>query len=209
MSLLFRCLIRRGDPVRLPATTLLVCVGLLGIPAVKGATLDFEGILDLTPLSNQYSGVTFSNATVITSGLSLNEFEFPPFSGTSVIFDDGGLIGLSFLSPVSTFSGYFTYNSALTLTFYGPGATLLGTVNSAFANNTALSGDVGSAPNELLSFSNLTGIATIEILGDPFGASFVGDDFTTTEISSGVPEPSLFALTAACLAGLYLRRRLK
>src|SRR5207244_4503963 len=46
--------------------------------------IDFEGLQDGTILSNQYSGVTFSNAIILTAGISLNEFEFPPLSGTNV-----------------------------------------------------------------------------------------------------------------------------
>ncbi len=44
-------------------------------------TFDFEALDDGTTLSAQLPGVTFANAVVLTAGLSLNEFDFPPASG--------------------------------------------------------------------------------------------------------------------------------
>ena len=63
-------------------------------------TLDFEGFPDGTLLTNQYSGLTFTNATVLMAGISLNEFEFPPRSGVNVVSDNGAPILISFSTPV-------------------------------------------------------------------------------------------------------------
>jgi hypothetical protein len=58
---------------------------LAGRAASAGSiTLDFEGFPDSTILSTQYSGLTFTNAIILTAGISLNEFEFPPHSGVNV-----------------------------------------------------------------------------------------------------------------------------
>src|ERR1022692_3582415 len=78
-------------------------------------TLDFEGFPDSTPLTTQYPGLTFQNATILTAGIGLNELEFPPHSGTNVVFDDGGPISILFDGPVLSFSGYFTYAEPLVL----------------------------------------------------------------------------------------------
>ena len=43
-------------------------------------TYDFEGFPDGTVLSNQFAGLQFTNASVWTAGLTLNELSFPPHS---------------------------------------------------------------------------------------------------------------------------------
>src|SRR5579862_8498482 len=79
-------------------------------------TIDFEGFPDSTPVTTQYAGLVFSNATIISAGTSLNELEFPPTSGINVVFDDGGPMSITFLTPVTAFSAFFTYSEQLTLT---------------------------------------------------------------------------------------------
>src|SRR3989442_147691 len=98
--------------------SLLVVLLVLGLPGILPAdpiVIDFEGLPDGTILGNQYSGVSFSNAIILTAGISLNEFELPPFSGSNVASDNGGALSISFASPVTTFAGYFTYLTSLTL----------------------------------------------------------------------------------------------
>lgn len=83
--------------------------------AVPTITIDFEtlpdgsAILDSTSITAQFPGLTFTNTTVISTGITLNEFELPPHSGQNVAFDDGGPISISFAQPTLSFSGYFTY----------------------------------------------------------------------------------------------------
>ena len=63
---------------------IIVCVVLVGLwQPSYGATLDFESLSDGDAVTNQFigEGVTFSNASILTAGVSLNEFEFPPKSG--------------------------------------------------------------------------------------------------------------------------------
>lgn len=169
---------------------------LSAIPCNANTVITFEGLPDLTPITTQYPGVTFTNATILTAGISLNEFEFPPFSGTNVVFDDGGSMTISFLAPIFRFSGFFTYLAPLTLSAYDQNNNLLGSINSLFNNNLALSGDPGSNPNEQLTLS-ASGIKSITINGDPAGGSFTLDNATITP----VPEPSsilLLLLTCTC-----------
>ena len=173
---------------------------------------DFDGLPDSTSLTNQLAGLSFSNATVIKAGLTLNEVEFPPRSGDGVVFDDGGVIGINFAAPVFAVGGYFTFVSGLSLSAFDAASNLLGTVTSVFGANNVSSGDPGSSPNELLSFANASGlIARVVITGNVAGGSFVLDDLTVNN-GNAVPEPqtlllALALLGAGCLPRGWMRRR--
>jgi hypothetical protein len=176
---------------------LLFAVGLLlFMQSARAATLfvDFEGFADSTILTNQYTGLTFGNAIILSAGISLNEFEFPPHSGTNVASDNGGPLSILFASPILSFSGYFTYAQPLTLLAFDAASNQVTSATSAFSNNEALSGDAGSSPNELLQLSFPAGISSVTITGDPAGGSFVMDDIAYTTQASGVPEPSTITL---------------
>ena len=169
--------------------------------------IDFEGLPDSTILTNQYPGVTFSNAIILSTGISLNEFEFPPHSGTKVASDSGAPMSITFLTPVQDFGGYFTYTEPLTLDAFGIGNTLLASVTSSFSNNEALSGVAGSSPNELLRVRSLSGISRVTITGDSAGGSFTVDDANYSGTSAAVPEPSGFSLLLLGGAMVLLIRR--
>jgi hypothetical protein len=192
---------------RLVPFSLLLC---LLIPSFLFAdTIDFEGLPDSTQLTTQYAGLTFTNATVITAGISLNEFEFPPNSGVNVVFDDGGPITIDFSTAVSSVGAYFTYIEPLTLDGFDATDNLLASATSAFSSNDALYGDPGSSPNEFISISDAGGISSITITGDPAGDSFVMDDLTFTPITTtSAPEPSsgLLLLTSAIVLMAFHRR---
>lgn len=170
---------------------------------LSAGTIDFEGLADSSSVTNQFPGLLFSNATVLTAGVSLNEFEFPPQSGDNVVFDDGGPISILFSVPVLSFSGYFTYLAQLTLTAYDSSDNVLGSITSSYLSNLVLSGDPGSIPNELLELAFAGGISKVTISGDLGGGSFTLDDVT---VATAVSEPSTFylmltgslALFAAC-----------
>jgi hypothetical protein len=186
--------------------TLLFAVS-LGLPAWANtvSVINFEGLVEGTAVTNQFSGVTFTNATVLTAGSSLNEFEFPPQSGLNAVFDDGGGITISFSSPVLGVGGYFDYMAPVTLQAFDSSNTLLGSVTSSFFNNLALSGDAGSSANEFLQLNFATGIAKVTLTGDPSGGSFTFDDLTVTT-SAQVPEPGTVVLM---LSGLMASTRFR
>lgn len=189
---------------------LLRCSLLLFLIAVstsvsKGSPITFEGLTDGTAVTNQFSNLLFVNAAIATAGVSLNEFEFPPHSGSNVVFDAGGPISISFLVPVTNVSAFFTYGTQLTITAFDASNNVLATLTSAFNNNQALSGDVGSHPNEFLSFSMVSGISRITISGDPGGGSFTLDDLTF-DTAAPVPEPASLSLLLGGIGGLCIAR---
>jgi hypothetical protein len=170
-------------------------------------TIDFENLSDSTVVGSAYasSGVIFTNAVIATAGVSLNELEFPPHSGSNVVVDSGGAITLTFLTPISSFSGFFTYAFPLTLEGFGSSNQLLVTVNSLFSTNFVSS---GNQPNELIQFNFPGGIDSVTITGDPLGSSFALDDASFT--TAVTPEPGSVSLlfTGIALALVIGRRKL-
>ena len=180
------------------ACVAIVLIGLLTAPRAHALNpVDFEGLPDGTPLTTQVVGATFSNAVVLSSGISLNAFEFPPHAGVSVASDDSGAMQIMFDTAVVELSAFFTYAVPLTLTGFDAGGQSVAVASSLFSNNLALSGEVGSSANERISLAAATGILRLVIAGDAFGASFVIDDLAAT----AVPEPATYALL---LGGLWL-----
>ncbi len=182
---------------------LLIVVLLLFSPSLwaDSFAINFEGLPDFAPVTTQYAGIVFSNAAVLTAGISLDEFEFPPHSGSNVIFDNGGMMSITFTASAIAFSGFFTYAAPLTLTAYDTLNNSIAVVHSAFSNNESLSGVPGSHPNELLSLNFAGGISRITLIGDPSGGSFTLDD-----VSVSTPEPATVWLSGLGLIGLWLCR---
>lgn len=184
---------------------------LLTLPGMSSAalvTIGFDDLYDLTPISTEYAsfGLEFDHATVLSAGVSLNELEFPPYSGTNVAFDDGGYMTVSFDGPVSSISGLFTYSVPIRLSAFDSSGTEVATVLSVFSSNMELSGDLGSSPNELLQLTGLTDIRWIEVHGDPLGGSFTVDNLAIT-FASEPGTASLVLGSFAVIAALNSRRR--
>jgi hypothetical protein len=180
---------------------LTVSLAVCGRAKAESVALDFEGFPDSTILTAQYPGVTFTNAIILTSGISLNEFEFPPHSGVNVVSDNGGPMTIDFSTPITSFGGYFTHLEPLTLDGFNAGDKQVASAASLFSNNLAClagppcSGDPGSSPNEFIQLSFTGGISSVTITGDPAGGSFVLDDATyTTSSAPAVPEPWCFPI---------------
>ena len=174
-----------------------ICLASTTVYSLPVSVVDFETFLDGDLVTNQYSGVIFTNAQALTVGISLNEIDFPPRSGQNVAMDYGGAMLLELDQAANSFSAYFTYASPLGLTFYDSSNVLLGTLSSSGSSN------IGA--NEHLSYTNLTGFSSIRIQGDPGGGSFVVDDIQLT--GTAVPEPGMFGILLIGIAGLIACRR--
>lgn len=198
----------------------LLVLGLLISGPAHAITIDFEALTELDSVTTQFSGLTFTNATVLTSGSTLNEFEFPPSSGLNVVFDDGGAMQIDFATAALTVSGRFTYSEALTLTAYDSLLSPVATVNSLFGSNLVLSGEAGSSANELLALNYAGGISRLLITGNALGGSFTLDDFTYTTgdilpppppppppPGGDVPEPTSLILVALGSVGFLAMRK--
>jgi len=192
----------------------------------SAAVLDFEGLADFAPVTNQYAGlgVTFQNATagVIPPDGTLNEIDFPPTSGTTLITNeidldnDGfpdvtGPMTITFTPyPYLNVGGYFTYadfgqsGDPLTLSAFGPGDPLNPLATLTLFEN------LGSP--QLLSFSGIGPISSLLASGGQ-GSNFTLDNFTFTgRFAPGgslVPEPSSLIFLTLGLAALGMGSRLK
>jgi hypothetical protein len=191
------------------AATTLIAVTLWASPAQAiPVTYDFDGFANdeivTSLLAPEGVTLTVTGGQVLTAGLSLNDFEFPPRSGPNVLFDLGPGIGIGFSSAVNSLSGFFTYVAPVTINAF-LGATSVGSVSSAFLENTVSSG----TPNELISFTGFGLFDRVEIVGDPFGGSFTLDDLTVDvpQQTSSVPEPGTLGLVALGAAALLRRRK--
>jgi hypothetical protein len=173
--------------------------------ASAATIITFEGLADSTLVGATYSGlgVTFTNATAITAGITLNAVVQPPHSGVNVAANvQGGPITILFASPQSMVGAYFTYPDGLFFSAFDSSNNFLGSVSGAFGSNMAFVGDPGSSPNEFLSLS-IAGISSITISG---GGTFTMDDLTFTGSASSVPESGtwLLLLTGVGLLGARL-----
>ncbi len=185
--------------------------------------ITFEGLKDFEQVTNQYfaDGVTFNNATaaVAPPDGTLNEIDFPPTSGTTLVtnetfstgdFAPSGLGDISFnFNSVyyNTVSGYFTYGDyglsgdPLSVSVYSPSDLINPlTVLTVLEN-------LGSP--QFLQFTGLGPIAALIARGGT-GSYFTLDDleFTDPETPVGtvVPEPGTLLLVSLGGFGLVSRR---
>lgn len=146
--------------------------------ALSQTSASFDALNDGDVLTKQLSGLTFTNASILTSGFSLNELDFPAHSGKNVVSDSGGPITIAFSPAINSFSAYFTHSGTITIAPFSADGTALTSVKSPSKANTLATGDPGATPNEQITASSATGIAKIVITGSPGGGSFSMDDLT-------------------------------
>lgn len=167
--------------------------------AAWGAPITFEIIPSETVITNQYAGITFTNALALESEISLNEFEFPPHSGRAVATDFGGPLSITLQSAINSFSGFFTYSTRLTVLAYDAANQPLASATSLYSSNLALSGTAGSSPNELIRISSNAPIVRVTIAGSAGGESFAMDDIEAVAVPEPVQSVTI-ALTLLCFA---------
>lgn len=168
--------------------------------AAGQVVIDFEGLPDNTILMDQYQGVTFNNAIILESGVSLNEFQFPPYSGRNVASDNNGPMLLLFANAITSFGAYFTYAVPVTIDALDARNDVVASAISLFSSNEAVTGDAGSSPNEFIQVGFVQGISSVMITGDPLGDSFAMDNATfVTSTGESIPEPSSFSFCVLVL----------
>ena len=165
--------------------------------------INFDNFNDGDVVTTQIPGVTFTNTIVLTAGISLDDSDFPPHSGTNVASDNGGPISISFATTISELWAYFTYAEPVTLQAFDPSNALIATASSLFPNNTSTGGFPGSAPNELVQVA-APGIKSVTFTGDPGGDSFTVDDVTFTTSAIAAPEPHCILLMVLGLIECWL-----
>lgn len=177
------------------AIALTLCLGL----ACNGAAampVHFEQFTDTFPLTNEVSGLTFSGGNVLTAGVSLNEFDYPPSSGSNVLAALLGSLTVNADTPFDQFSASFTFEDSLNFSGFDNLGNLLFIFDSPVASNLGSHTLIGqSAP----------GIASL-VVASQSGTPFTMDDFDIGV--SSVPEPgTLGLLTLGAAAGATVRRR--
>jgi hypothetical protein len=164
----------------------------------SATTIDFESLPDGALNGNEYAslGVSqISGAIALTSGFSLNEFDFPPASGQVVLGNasTGQSVALTFAQPVDNFSAWLTFGSAVTISSYNASGSLLYSFTTPVANNlgTTSALSIGTSAIDRVVFSSA---------GD-----FILDDVHfDAKIVTSIPEPGTYKLMFACLAVLAL-----
>ncbi|MGO9113053.1 MAG: hypothetical protein ACLP9L_27795 [Thermoguttaceae bacterium] len=171
-------------------------------------TIDFDDLASETIVTNQYSGVSFTGAEILTAGVSLNP-EFPPVSGSNVVYDySNGIITAAPTAGTWDFvGGYITGNTSITLFAYDASNDLLGEVSTGGANY--VGSGTGLNPNIFLSLSK-PDIAYVSF--HDTGNTFTLDNFEYEASSSVVPEPTtlvVWSLLGALAVGLGCWRQRK
>lgn len=92
--------------------------------APQDIVLGFDGLADLSTNLNAF-GVSFTGATVLACGGTLNCGQFPPLSGRNVIYDTQGGSGVitatfdsTITGPVQKVSARITGNRNITMTAF-------------------------------------------------------------------------------------------
>jgi hypothetical protein len=140
--------------------------------------MNFDDLLDSTRVTNQYPNVLFEHATAISAGVSLNEYNARPHSGSTVIFDDGGPITVTFASPIKSCSAYMAYSHQVTLVGYDEKDNVVSRAKSKLDGNFPATQAIQTEPMEAVRIRSEQGIKRVRITGADSGSSFALDDLT-------------------------------
>jgi hypothetical protein len=142
--------------------------------------ITFDNLPDLTVVTNQFPGVSFTGAQVLTRGSSLNSQFFPPVSDPKVVYDFlNGTITATFApSPtggVTSVGAFVTGNTSITESIFS-GSTLLGSVSTGGAN--FVGANTGVPTNIFLSISGIGITSAVFTNNLGRGNTFTLDNFT-------------------------------
>lgn len=187
---------------------LLVIMALLAIavPASALTTLNFEGLPTTYNygggqyIGNYYPGVTLGpDAIILTAGIDLNSYGYPPHSGNSVFRPyASGYVDFTFDCTVSYFEGWFSYGGGSQLYMEGYDA----------ADNLIASTSMGDnyTTNSLMSIS-AAGMKRVRIHDST--EYWTGDDIAYECGDQVIPEPTSLILGALGLSSLVGIRRFR
>lgn len=163
--------------------------------------VDFEQFSDNDSLTTQVPELAFSDATVLTAGVSLNEIEFPPHSYDNVIAVFSGTLKINFDSPMSWVSAYISYADADGVDLY----LYLYDINETILAYQSFQAPV-SPPDNIISnqFISLgaAGIYSMAVSLDSNNQNhpFLLDDLTY------IPEPASYLLVIVGLLGIHAKK---
>ena len=189
---------------------LLLLAGLLGLHAAHAGpvTINFDGLVGGTAVTNQFPEATFSS----NEGFEIFTFDrdfgsSPPnfiCTWTSVGgFDCAKDVFVSFTNPVNALSflvvGINNFGKIGVVDVFDISSNLLGTVNIVGEGTTLGLVDLGT-------FSDVSRISIRDIT-DAYGVGYDDFTFVNEAVAVTVPEPASLALVGLGLAAAYLSRR--
>lgn len=199
--------------------TFFAVIFFFGARPAQAVFLDFEGLVDFEQVTNQFNaqGVQFSNATAALAFPfgSLNEINFPPVSGVTLLTneidtdfdtfpDSTGDMGISFgLGSFSNVSAYLTYadygftGDPLSVMAFSPVDTITPILTLTVFEN------IGSS--QLISFSGIGPIGSLLLQGGA-GSYFTLDNLSFFQVQNStiVPEPSTWVLMCTAFLVYFL-----
>ena len=142
--------------------------------------LGFDGLAELSTNLNAF-GVSFTGATVLACGGTLNCGYYPPFSGRNIIYDTQGGSGVitatfdsAMTGPVRKVSARITGNRNITMTAFDKDNAVINTAETGGANYVGV-----GTPNKLVTVeSDTVPIASVNFHDS--GNTYTIDDFTFT-----------------------------
>ncbi len=196
----------------LSAAAVALVASATGTAQAAVVTIDFEGpsFVESSSAGSVVPGVTFANDQIAAAGSTLNEFDYPPRSGTQALLDAAGPIEVSFAAGVYSVGAYVTYATAVTLEAFDSLGASLGQIASSYAENFVGAAPGQGTPNEFLSFSDAAGrIHSVRFSGDPLGSSFVLDDlsFDDGRVAQVSAPPTLLLAGLGLVWAASTRRR--
>jgi hypothetical protein len=173
-----------------PPALVAIALACVALPAYAAPIIDFESLAVDEVVTTQFApdGALFGNAVTLVSGVSLNEIDFPPSSGTNVISGLGsGALGIGIITAAVEVSFQLTTADIAVVSYYDSASALIGQTQVApnLGSHTLVQLHAAGAP-----------IAGVRIASLATGDAFF---LTVDDVQVTVPEPSAFLALAVGL----------